>query len=98
MRSKLDSVQRKLKLVRRNLGGSKIFNHKTFLLDELDADIGSDMLREHLIWIQQVKKDSLDSRCKELVEKLKRLESKIDTILKEDFDQINMDQVTKVSF
>lgn len=64
---------------------------KTFLLDELDADSGSDMLREHLLWIQQVKRDSVDSRCKELVEKLKRLESKIDTILKEDFDQINMD-------
>jgi hypothetical protein len=56
------------------------------------------MLKEHLSWIQQVKKDSVDSRCKDIVEKLKRLESKIDTILKEDFDKINMDQVTKVSF
>jgi len=89
--AKFDKVKEKLLGLQRRLGQTKLYNLKKFALDDLDADTGSDMLREHLIWIQQVKKDNLDSRCKDFVEKLKRLESKIDTVLKEDFDKINMD-------
>lgn len=50
-RTKLEAIRAKLKSIQNKIGGSKIYNISLFVLDDLDADTGSDMVKEHLSWI-----------------------------------------------
>lgn len=96
IQTKVDLLLEKLRKVNLRVGETKVIQSHQFILDGLDLDNATDMIREHLGWINDNKTESFDKRIKDINEMLKNTQKKIQQILVEDFDQMTPSNITKV--